>query len=469
MIDLVVDRVNFAYHDTPILTDVSLQVTPGSFNLLVGPSGGGKSTLLKLLAGLYPTFSGGHLTGTLTLNGYDLGKIVPFQRVAHLAYLFQNPNRQFVTQTPFEELRFSLENIQIDPADITARIENALAQVGMTAFAHQSLQTLSGGEQQKIAVAAIIALDADLWLLDEPFANVDPSARLHLIDVIKAAQKAGKTILLADHDWSGYREVVDDIFVMTNGHLQQADAAKRTEILAQTPVNVPIKTPLPNTDHVIIDLHNVTLQNAHRPLLQPTTLGIPAQKRILITGPNGVGKSTLFSALVKLYAYQGTIHLNGIDIAKRKLAQHVKDIALVFQNAEQTFIAMTVQEELTAALATARYPALWSPDRLDAVLTQLNLAHLREHVVYQLSGGQQKKLQVLLMLMTGTPVLLFDEPLAGLDATSQQTLLALIADITAQQNQTVLMISHQLQAVSAWFDYHLHFEDQQLRYVGGAT
>lgn len=128
-----------------------------------------------------------------------------------------------------------------------------------------------------------------------------------------------------------------------------------------------------------------------------------------------------------------------------------------------------VQEELTQAQALSHSPELWSDDTIITVLTQLNLHDLRDHIVYQLSGGQQKKLQVLLMLIIGTPTLLFDEPLAGLDSASQQHLLDVIADFTRRQHQTVIMISHQLHAVTDWFDYHLKFDNQQLNYIGDAS
>lgn len=469
MTDLVVQQVNFAYADVPVLKDVSLTLQPGSLNLLVGPSGSGKSTLLKLLAGLYPTFSGGELTGTLTLDGYAVHDIVPFQRVAHIGYLFQNPTRQFVMKTPFEELRFSLENLQVAPEDITPRIEDALTRVGMRDFMWHDLMTLSGGEKQKVALAAVLAADSHFLLLDEPFANVDPTSRLQLIQLIKAYQQAGKTILIADHDWSGYADVIDDVFVMADGGLHTASADEKTTILSQLPIQPTVHTTQP--DAVIGDLvlDQVTLTNGDRLLLSETSLAIPKAKRTLITGPNGVGKSTLFSALVKLYPYGGDILYQNQSLAKRHIAQHVRDVALVFQNAEQQFVAMTMAEELAQAQQMSRFPEIWTADLLNDILVQLNLSHVREHIVYQLSGGQQKKLQVLLMLMTGTPVLLFDEPLAGLDSASQAQLLAVIADMITKQNQTVMMISHQLHAVTDWFDYHLVFEDQQLTFRGDAS
>lgn len=469
MTNLVVQQVNFAYANVPVLKDVSLTLQPGSLNLLVSPSGSGKSTLLKLLAGLYPTFSGGELTGTLTLDGYAVHDIVPFQRVAHIGYLFQNPTRQFVMKTPFEELRFSLENLQVAPEDITPRIEDALTRVGMRDFMWHDLMTLSGGEKQKVALAAVLAADSHFLLLDEPFANVDPTSRLQLIQLIKAYQQAGKTILIADHDWSGYADVIDDVFVMADGGLHTASADEKTTILSQLPIQPTVHTTQP--DAVIGDLvlDQVTLTNGDRLLLSETSLAIPKAKRTLITGPNGVGKSTLFSALVKLYPYGGDILYQNQSLAKRRIAQHVRDVALVFQNAEQQFVAMTMAEELAQAQQMSRFPEIWTADLLNDILVQLNLSHVREHIVYQLSGGQQKKLQVLLMLMTGTPVLLFDEPLAGLDSASQAQLLAVIADMTTKQNQTVVMISHQLHAVTDWFDYHLVFEDQQLTFRGDAS
>ena len=469
MTNLIVQQVNFAYADVPVLKDVSLTLKPGSLNLLVGPSGSGKSTLLKLLAGLYPTFSGGELTGTLTLDGYAVHDIVPFQRVAHIGYLFQNPTRQFVMKTPFEELRFSLENLQVAPEDITPRIEDALTRVGMRDFMWHDLMTLSGGEKQKVALAAVLAADSHFLLLDEPFANVDPTSRLQLIQLIKAYQQAGKTILIADHDWSGYADIIDDVFVIADGGLHTVSADEKTTILSQLPTQPTVHTTQPDAVMGDLALDQVTLTNGDRLLLSETSLAIPKAKRTLITGPNGVGKSTLLSALVKLYPYGGHILYQNQPLAKRRIAQHVRDVALVFQNAEQQFIAMTMAEELAQAQQMSRFPEIWTADLLNDILVRLNLSHVREHIVYQLSGGQQKKLQVLLMLMTGTPVLLFDEPLAGLDSASQAQLLAVIADITTKQNQTLVMISHQLHAVTDWFDYHLQFEDQQLTFRGDAS
>jgi len=190
----------------------------------------------------------------------------------------------------------------------------------MTAYMHHDLLHLSGGEKQKVALATVLAADSEYLLLDEPFANVDPIARLQLIDVIKAYQDQGKTILITDHDWSGYTDAIDDIFVMDSGHLHNALTDEREQILAKLPNQPAIHTSLPAEKEGIITLDSVTLNSGARTLLSATTRLLPEEKRILITGPNGVGKSTLLSALVKLYPYGGTITYHKENIAKRKIA-----------------------------------------------------------------------------------------------------------------------------------------------------
>ena len=123
---------------------------------------------------------------------------------------------------------------------------------------------------------------------------------------------------------------------------------------------------------------------------------------------------------------------------------------------------MTVASEIALSKKFSLQANYWTDDRVAAALEKLQLSDLQDHVVYQLSGGQQKKLQLLTMLIMGQPVLLLDEPLAGLDSASVNVLMALLQETIQQTNQTVLMISHQRQDLTGFVDYELHFADQQL-------
>ena len=128
------------------------------------------------------------------------------------------------------------------------------------------------------------------------------------------------------------------------------------------------------------------------------------------------------------------------------------------------FLKMTVTEEIDLSLQHAREPQYWTADRIQDWLERLNLAELQEQIVYQLSGGQKKKLQILTMLILGNPLVLLDEPLAGLDLASVRVVMQLIQKAAQVQKQTIVMISHQLTGLPEFFDYHLALTDHQLIY-----
>lgn len=451
--------IAYAENDTPIINDVSLTFNPGTFNLLIGPSGSGKSTLLKALAGLYPEF-GGFLSGQVTLDSVDLTTLSTIERVQKIALLFQNPNEQFAMKTPFSELVFTLENLRTPANEIKARAEAALAFVGIEALRDQDLQTLSGGEAQKVALAICLVMQSDIILLDEPFASVDPTARLALLAKLKQLQQQGCTIIISDHDLAGYDDLITDMYTIEDQRLVVVpDPASRFAAFSQPTATYSLPTTPAN-----FKLQQVLLKTGNRTLLAPTDLMIAQGKFTLITGPNGVGKSTFFAALTRLKAYQGQITYLDTDIKKLKVPKYAQEVALVFQNAEQQYLKMTVAEEIALSRQHAHHPEFWHDEQIQKTLASLNLTGLEEHVVYQLSGGQKKKLQILIMLIIGTPVLLFDEPLAGLDIISVTAVMDLLTHIAAEQNQTIMMISHQLAGVTHYFNHHLVFANQHLVY-----
>lgn len=463
MTTLTVSDFSFSYNnpEQPELAHINWTPTPGSFNLLIGPSGSGKSTLLKAMAGLLPHFGGQILTGEIRLDDYIVDTVMPFERAKRIAMLFQNPNRQFAMPTPAEQITFALENIQLPASEITDRVTTSLDALNITGLANQKIITLSGGEKQKVALATVLALGSDYILLDEPFANVDPDARLELLQLLKQLQvQHQKTIILADHDLSGYTNLVDAIYQINpeNHQLSQTDASV---LIADAVGPHTFKTNAYQTLSPL-KLIQVGLSVEKRTLLKPSDLQLPKAQLGLLSGANGTGKSTLFAAISHQTDYTGTIMWNTQDSQKFKIKQWAQRIGLIFQDAIDQFVDLTVAEELALSKKHTLLPDYWTEARIQSALTQLNLADFKNANLYQLSGGQQKKVQVLSMLMMGQPIFLLDEPLAGLDHVSVKSMLTLIKQTLTDNGLSALMISHQRNGLDDFIDYEWHLSNQKI-------
>ncbi|MFC6274413.1 ABC transporter ATP-binding protein [Levilactobacillus tangyuanensis] len=455
---------HYAHQSKPVLNDLNVTFPTGKFSLLTGASGGGKSTLLKLMAGLMPLSD----TGTITYDGRPWSSIPAGQRSQTVAMLFQEPSLQFTMDTVENECRFVLENLQVDPATMPDRIAASLAFIGITALRHRNLMTLSGGEQQKVALAIIVAMDSDVILLDEPFASIDPIARQVLLDKLVAlCTDHGKTIVLADHDLSGYAEWVDHLAVLEHGQVNLLSPSETQARFANfTPAKLAIHPAMPRpTNPIVLQGSQIRLYQGDRDLIKPQNLAFYEHKTTLITGPNGSGKSTLFRALVRLGHYQGTFNYHETNIQKIRQRRYARQVSLMFQTAAAQFLNVTVAEELALSLKYGRTKDFPS-ERIDQLLERLDLSGRHDQVLYSLSSGQQKKLQLLCMLIMAPPVLLLDEPFKGLDLASVTTVVAILREIQAEFKLTLILVSHQLSGLDDLVDYHLQLDHQHLQYVG---
>lgn len=474
MATVSVDHLSFSYTtgdepSKPTLTDLSISFVSGGFTLLTGPSGSGKSTLLKLIAGLYPAFSGKVTAGHITLNDQLLSEISPTKRSQLVAMMFQNPNQQFAMDTVENELVFALENQQLPPVDIMPRIDRALAFLEITDLRDRVISTLSGGEKQKVALAVIVAMDTDTILLDEPFASVDPDARQLLLGKLARLQREDhKTIILADHDLEDYGNYIDQMVVINTAGtaLTPLSAQEKDQRLASFSRSKTdeVRFALPDKKTPpAIQLTDLKLTAGTRTLLNQPSFVFYRDHVTLLTGPNGVGKSTLLTAIAKLHDYSGSIIVDQTEVRKSRKRIFYQELGLVFQDAEEQFLNVTVEEELALSTKNSRNADYFSA-KLPDFLKQLRLDGLNDHVVYALSGGQKKKLQILEMLMMGTPILLFDEPFTGLDFTSLQQVLSLMQHVAHDCHQTYVIVSHQLYGIADLIDYHVKLKNQQLTY-----
>ena len=429
---------DFSYGQRTVLKHCSLKLPTGSFVLLTGPTGCGKSTLLKLLAGLIPS------------KVQTQGKAV---------FLFQNPLLQFAMPTLFDELVFALENEQVAQAEALRRIKKAAQAADVEKLLHRPFAQLSGGERQRAALSVLLAMDAAIFLLDEPFANCDPGNRKKLLAVLTKLHQAGKTIIVADHDWSGYQDC-DLVWRLQNG-----------QVLVATPASFFKKHKTQAVAH-----HFALPQEKKLASFQMSNLAfgyekkLVDQKRLLLvqgqatwlTGANGSGKTTFLNVLSKLAPYQGQILYAGKDLSRWSKRKYWGQVGQVFQLSSQQFLTANVQDELALSLK-AQQPGFFDQAKSQQLLADFGLTSLQKQSPYLLSGGQQKLLQLACMLLLNRPVLLLDEPLAGLDDQYEQTAAAWLKQ-AQRAGQTQLIISHQELPVDQCA-YHLVLKDGRLRYV----
>lgn len=207
MIEL--EHVSFKYEDKPALIDIDLKIKAGEKVVLLGSNGSGKSTLLRLLAGLYFANSGRYLFEKELIKKRKIGK--DFRK--KIGILFQNPESMIFNPTVYDEIAFSLKEFDFD--NIEDRVQKIAKEIGVQKHLKKSPLSLSGGEKQKVMLAAILVYEPELLLLDEPTAAMDPRSSGWFIDFMIDIQK---TVVLATHDLAHAYEMSERAIVINEEH-----------------------------------------------------------------------------------------------------------------------------------------------------------------------------------------------------------------------------------------------------------
>ncbi|QGU04242.1 ABC transporter ATP-binding protein [Corynebacterium comes] len=403
----------------PAIENISLRLERGEKVLLTGDSGAGKSTLLAALAGLLGDEEDGERTGTLEVGG-TVGMVL------------QDPDSQVIASRVGDDVAFGCENLRVPREEIWPRVRRALALVGLDLPLDHPTRHLSGGQKQRLALAGVIAMGAELILLDEPTANLDPAGQREVVDAVTTvAAETGATLLVVEHRPRLWAPMMDRFLHLGADGLQEITVAD----LPRPPVLPAARGVSPGTPTMV---RARDLQTIWGP---PRTLDLPAGASSVITGPNGSGKSTLTLTLAGLLEPTGgTLEYSG-DLRRglkapphkwtsRQLAQRV---GYVFQDPEHQFVARTVAEEM----AVSGGPR----ERIDDLLVRLRLTHLSQANPFTLSGGEKRRLSVATALVNTPAFLILDEPTFGQDPTTFKELVSLVRQLT-DQGVTVASITH---------------------------
>jgi energy-coupling factor transporter ATP-binding protein EcfA2 len=478
-------QVTYTYPDaaTPVLKNLSLKVEEGEFLLLIGNSGAGKSTLLRCLNGLVPHFHGGTLSGTVRVAGRDPVALGPRGMSQVVGFVLQDPESQFVVDSVEDELAFAMENHNLAPSVMRKRVEEVLDQINIAHLRHRKINTLSGGEKQRVAIGAVLTLQPQVLVLDEPTSQLDPQAAEEVLTTVqKLNADLGLTVILSEHRLERVVQYADRLVYLPGDGGSPAIGSPQ-EILPQVDLEPPLVrlaknlgwTPLPLTikdgrrfaralnlpsaevqrppgradrvrnDHAeMMHMTNVWFSYGGQEALRGINLSVAGGEFVALMGRNGSGKTTLLKHIVGLlHPERGKVELFGEDIR----GSSVEDIALrvgyVPQNPGSLLFADTLREELdftrrSHQLDTGGYEDL---------LASLNLSHLADAYPRDLSGGERQRAAMAAILVSDPDVILLDEPTRGLDY-HQKRALASFLSTKQRQGKAVVMSTHDVELVA---------------------
>ncbi|MFD1859386.1 ATP-binding cassette domain-containing protein [Aeromicrobium camelliae] len=397
----------------PTIAGLDLHIEPGERVLLVGPSGSGKSTILHAAAGALGTTISGEATGDVSVDG-------------RLGLVLQNPADAIVAERIGRDVAFGPENLGLPRDEIWRRVDAALAAVRLDYPRDHLTSALSGGEQQRLVLAGVLATEPDVVLLDEPTSMLDAVAAERARDAVLAAV-GDRTLVVVEHRFEPWLDHVDRVVALDPGGVVGFDGSV-AEFLASggrprlwmpgapppTPIEIPAEFVSPAVVPEAVDASDVVLTTRmirgtrrHRALSGFTARLAPGTTTA-ITGPSGAGKSTALLAMTGLVRVSGgTVTPDRTRMRSRELA---REVGWVPQNPELGFLTTSVREEVerTASVLGVEVEA-------DELLALVGLERFAPSHPYRLSGGEQRRLAMISALAHRPGFVALDEPTVGQD------------------------------------------------------
>jgi energy-coupling factor transport system ATP-binding protein len=474
--------VSFTYRNAaaPALQNVSLDIQRGELVVLMGATGAGKSTLAKCLNCSIPQFQPGVLSGSITVLGRSLDGATVADLAGTVGLVSQDFEAQLFATNVRQEVAFGLEQLGVPRGAMQQRLVDALALVGLSGFELRDPSTLSGGEKQRLAIAALLALEPAILVFDEPTTDLDPLGKAAVFDVLAALRARGRTILLIEHETEA-AERADRLLLMEAGRivaggdparlLRDVDGLEqrgvrpldldriaarlgwreRVATIADAAARVRVRAPRAPTSAVaaeetaapLLALEHVDFRYPAGPrALADVSLVVRPGEFVALIGQNGSGKTTLAKCLNGLLRPQaGSVRLRGADLAGEPLARVAADVGYVFQNPDQQIFAASVGEEVAFALRNFGVAPDEIVHRTRTALAAVGLAGSETLDPFLLGKGQRQRLAVASFLALEPSVLVLDEPTTGLDYAEQRRMMDLLARLHAQ-GMTLVVITH---------------------------
>ncbi len=500
-----IENLTFTYREghRPALQNVQGQIENGTFVVVMGHGGAGKSSLCCALNGLIPNFFRGKYQGRVLVQGQEVARHKVAEMSRTVGLVLQDFEAQLFSTNVELEIAFGPENHCLPRSEIERRIQRYLAFIGLERLRQREPATLSGGQKQRLAIGSVLALEPKVLVMDEPTTDLDPQGREEVLSIAGRIREEGRMLLIVDHEpetaaWADKVLLMRDGQVMTQG--------SPFEILLDMPLlkSCGIK-PLPlielfesmgwpgrpltlETAFELIQKHNLAeprklkfteVPSTHAkgtPILRadrlkyiyPTDqiealrgidLCIWEGEFIAILGQNGSGKTTLakhFNGLLK--PTSGCMSLQGkltTEYTHRELARRV---GYVFQNPDHQIFSKTVKDEVGFSLKMLGEDPKTIERRVAEALEVVGLQGYEEKVPFSLTKGERQRVAVASVLAVRTQVIILDEPTTGLDYGHQRNMMEMLKSLN-RSGHTVIIITHSMWVAAEYTERTIVLKD----------
>jgi energy-coupling factor transport system ATP-binding protein len=458
----------FPEADRPALDHVNISITEGTFVLAAGPTAAGKSTFLRAANGLVPHFTGGTFTGRVLAAGRDTLSSPPRRLAGVVAFVPQEPGASFVLDQVEEEIAYGMENLGVEAKHMRRRVEEMLDLLDIAALRMRSVRTLSGGEQQRVAIAAALAAGPRILVLDEPTSQLDPQGAEHVMAALqRLVHDHGMTVMLAEHRLERVAGWVDSALGFDSGRVRAGEPA---EVLGGMHVGPPVarlgkllgweSVPLtvraaraaagdrlPRNGHpraapargqTLVDVKALSADHGAISAIRNLDLEIGRGEIVAVMGRNGAGKTTLLRAIAGLHPpAKGSVLVDG-DAPRPGI-----DVALCPQQAGSILFAERGGDEIRATMRARGISGSPSQIAIELGIEDLLPLHPRD-----LSAGQRLLVATAAIAVARAPVLLLDEPTRGLDPDTKQRLTTFLKSY-AGDDACVIVATHDVELAAS--------------------
>ena len=439
---------NYVGVGKPVLTVDSFHVAEGEVALVIGKSGGGKSTLVNCFNGVIPHIFKGNDPGGVVVYG-NVVKQTPLPKLSSMVgTLLQDPETQVLNYTVEEEIAFGPENLMMPPDEIQRRVDEAIATTGIENLRERETYVLSGGELQRVALAAVLAMKPKLLIMDEPTSNIDPEGTARVFQTLTGL-KGKSTLIIVEHKLERALHFIDRVVLVDEGKIvfdvEKAKLVEHVDELHEAGIDVPeqylyakkFRMDPSNVEAIRrkiaqekLDLVAPKRSNGGKVVLEafahvevPGKVLVDAEltlrepQMLAVMGRNGAGKSTFLKTVMnfldKELTAKSRLVINGVDLSKATIQERGKHIAYVPQSFDLMLINKTVEEEISYSLRKRGVKDYKQPT--EEFLKMFGLQEFRRRDPLMLSVGQRRRVAMAAALSSGVKIVMMDEPTSGQD------------------------------------------------------